>query len=237
MGGGNGDRLNAAIALYIDGEYERAAEKLLELTATIEDDDDLRTAHLYLGRSYMSLGDYVKAADAFSRGRSLGGGVEFDEHLAAAQHHLRAEPGSIGLQPLTTRAQLAALIDNLFGQRLGIERGAAEDSPPDVEGHWAKGYIARVRGAGVMRTLADGRFHPDAPVTYPAFYVTVLRLSGITGVPRSSVGARFPDGWAGVLADGDWIPGHPRATPFVSGRDAEDILRSLVDASPDETSE
>jgi hypothetical protein len=244
MTGRNHGALDGAIALYIDGQYARAAEKLLELTGELEDAEDLRTAYLYLGRANMSLADYVGAADAFSRGKSLGGGVEFDEHLAAAQQHLRSAPGTMGLQPLTTRGQLAALIDNLFGERLVSDSlagdgGAAggQGAPSDVQGHWARQYIQRVRAADIMSMLPDGRFHPDAPVTYPAFYVTVLRLSEAVGLPRWAIDSRFPGGWTGAVSRADEGAGRPRGSTVVTGRDAEEILRTLRDAPPVESSD
>lgn len=235
MKGGEGDELQRAIALYIDGEYQKAADTLLELSGELEDAEDLRTAYLYLGRSDMALGDYVGAADAFSRGMVLGGGIEFDEHLAAAQQHLRTAPGAIGTQTLTTRAQLAALIDHLFGQRLGVDSQAALDPPPDVGDHWARDYIVRVRAAGVMGTFADGGFHPDAPVTYPALYVTALRLTEAAGVPRQAVRDQFPEGFRGALEGPPGNAGRPAATAVVSGREAEEVLRSLREALPLET--
>jgi tetratricopeptide (TPR) repeat protein len=225
--GGNTE-LDSAIALYINGRYEQAVETLVELTKQLEADADLRTAYLYLGRSYMSLGDYASATDAFSSGKVLGGGIEFDQHLSAAQQHLRATPRIIGTQQALTRAQLAALIDNVFGESL-IGHGGAEADGLDMKHHWARTYVARMQAAGIMATLPDGKFHPDAYVTYPAFYITVVRSAGVLGIRDAAMQLQFSEGLRGVLASGS--PSRARnGARLISGAEASEILKSLSKA-------
>ena len=80
-----------------------------------------------------------------------------------------------------------------------------------------------------MLPLADGSFRPDAEVTYPAFYVTVLRLARAAGVPERAVDEHFPNGMRGVAAgaSGAYNGGETRMT----GREATEILESLLEAS------
>jgi hypothetical protein len=222
------DELDPAIALYIRGEYKRAVEKLIELSGRLESEGDLQTAYLYLGRSYLSLGDYIRAADAFSSGKLLGGGIEFDQYLAVAQQHLRSTPRIIGTQESITRAQLAALIDNLFGQLLEY-RTVPGQSTVDTKDHWAQEYATRMQAAGVMPPLADGSFRADAVVTYAAFYVTVLRLARAAGIAESAVTERFPNGMRGVLpAPGSGSEEGGQVT--LTGREVTEILELLREA-------
>jgi tetratricopeptide (TPR) repeat protein len=221
------EELDRAIALYIAGEYERAVEALVELTGKLESEGDLQTTYLYLGRSYLSLGDYVRAADAFSSGILLGGGIEFDQYLETAQQHLRSTPRIIGTQEFMTRGQLAALIDNLFGRLLEYQTVPGGNAV-DMETHWARAYASRMYAARVMLPLADGSFRADAAVTYPAFYVTVLRLARAAGIPGEAVAAHFPNGLRGVVeSSGSSIDGDARMT----GSEATRILESLLEAS------
>ena len=219
---GGGGALDSAVDFYIAGEYERSIEILLDITSKSE--GDLETAYLYLGRAYMALGDYVGAADAFSSGKMLGGGIEFDRYLAEAQQHLRTTPRIIGTQESLTRAQLAAVINNVFGDRLG-EASKSDPLPPDVAQHWAEPYVARLQAVGVMEPLADGLFYPDAVVTYPAFYVVIRRLSDTASLQERTLETHFPAGWRGTidLHDGQQVA--------LTGRHATDILRSLLEAS------
>jgi len=223
------EELDSAIALYIAGEYEKAVEALIELTGTLESEGDLQTTYLYLGRSYLSLGDYAHAADAFSSGQLLGGGIEFDQYLDTAQQHLRSTPRITGTQESVTRGQLAALIDNLFGPLLEYQTVPAE-SAADMQTHWARAYVSRMQAAGIMQPLADGSFRADAEVTYPAFYVTVLRLARAADIPDEAVEAHFPNGMRGVVTSsgsGLGAQGDARLT----GSEATRILESLLEAS------
>ena len=178
--------------LYIDGQYEEAARRFDAITRGAESEDDVLTAYLYLGRCYMELGDYSAAADALTSGRVLGGGIEFEGYLAEVQEHLRLTSKGLEGQGTLSRAQLAALIDQGFGDRLagtGTHR-----VPPDLATHWARETVRRVNEAGVMPSLPDGDFYPDVPVTRAAFYVTLLRLSRVVGIPKTEVSAHFPGG-------------------------------------------
>jgi tetratricopeptide (TPR) repeat protein len=217
-GAANGNSaLDDAIALYIDKSYLQAVEAFNELIDRLDDDDDVMTAYLYLGRSYEALGDFVAAADAFSTGRLLGGGIQFEEHLASVQQHLRASPRSIELQRSITRAQLAALISRLQGR----STPAVVREAPDLEGHWASEYASALIANGIMEVMPDGNFHPDEAVTVAAFYAVLIRAGAVLGVTLDAIAAYFPGGMSGILSDG----GSDR---YIAGRDATEILQAFL---------
>ena len=128
-----------------------------------------------------------------------------------------------------TRGQLAALIDNLFG-RLIEYGGVPAENACDMETHWARAYASRMQAAGIMLPLADGSFRADVVVTYPAFYVTVLRLAGVAGIPDRAVDEHFPNGMRGVvMASGLGLDGG--GSMKLTGDEATEILESLLEAS------
>jgi hypothetical protein len=126
-----------------------------------------------------------------------------------------------------TRGQLAALIDNLFGPLLEYRSELAENAS-DMEGHWAKVYASHMEAAGIMLPLADGSFRADAIVTYPAFYVTVLRLARAAGIQDRVVDEHFPNGMRGVVTSRELAGGGNTA---LTGGQATEILVSLLEAS------
>lgn len=61
-----------------------------------------------------------------------------------------------------TRAEIAAMLVRVFDQ----DEDAAPGQFPDVlDGHWAKEYIDRASGMGLMIGYPDGSFRPDATIT------------------------------------------------------------------------
>jgi hypothetical protein len=183
--------LEQAIALYIDGDYEGAAAILQPLTRAKTSDEATLTSYLYLGRTYMAMGEYGRAADVFSTGLMIGGGTEFEEYLAQAQGHLRTIPRVIRNQDTVTRAELAALLAQLTP--VAVETDAPQGP------HWASGYIDNVRAAGLMPLMPDERFYPEREVTTAAFYVSMLRLAAYLDVDRVVVDELYPDGLRSVL--------------------------------------
>ncbi len=213
--------LDAAIGLFIEGRHQEAASHLKKLTGHLDSDGDVLSAYLYLGRSYMALGDYGPAANAFSTGRSLGGGLEFDEHLRAAQNHLRVTPRNMGAQESLTRAQLAALIATTFDAWLEDTSDPAAAGVADVENHWAREYVGRVRAAGIMDVLPDGAFHPDDVVTAGAFYLVMRHSVEVFGIAAEILESFFPQGLRGAIG------GSRAGGRWVSGREATTVLQSL----------
>jgi tetratricopeptide (TPR) repeat protein len=195
--------------------YEQAIADLESIIDDLDTDDErLLTAYLYLGRSYEALGDYVAAAEAYSNGRILGGGVRFEEHLALVQQHLRSSPRAIQSQKRITRAQLASLIVRLGG-------AAAEEAvdAPDMRNHWAREYAGYVVDRGIMPLMADGGFHPEDEVTRAALYITLLRADGSFAIKRDELNVHFPGGYTETLQMKD---------AFVSGYDATEIVRTVL---------
>jgi hypothetical protein len=219
-------RLDHAIARYIAGDYSAAESELLDLTAHLKSNEDLQTAYLYLGRTYLAIEDYIKAADAFSTGRMLGGGVQFDAYMEMLQGELEANAKSIRLRPRITRGQLAALL----AARLPVApRRRDVAPPPDVARHWSKDYAETALGNGWMKALPDGRFHPDAPVTRVAFFLVLRRAATASGISDAVLQGVFPGGYRGALEAGAGKDGTEDG--FVSGNEAVADIEALFSAS------
>ena len=141
--GSPSSKLDDAIALFIDGDYAGAQSLLQELTQSNDSDEATLTAWLYLGRTYMAMGEYSRAAQAFSTGSMLGGGQAFEAYLGQVQQHLQANPRTIRNRATVTRAQLAALLAQASAREMN-----PRDTPPSAPGaNWASVYIERVRAA------------------------------------------------------------------------------------------
>lgn len=200
--------LDKAIVHYIDGDLQRAEALLTRITGEGGADEEVAEAYLYLGRIYLSRGDYEKAADAFSAGSALGDDFRFAEYFAEAQRHLTISPARIAQLPSVTRGQLAEMIVRKFGARLAEGSMAGE----------ADGIDAVVR-AGVMPMLPDGEFHAGEKLTGWAFYAVVRRLAESVGAPGGAASALFPGGLRGAEAGGG----------LVTGREVQRILDALAD--------
>jgi hypothetical protein len=209
--------LDSAVALFIDGNYQQAVEAFGKLIDRLDSEEDVLSAYLYLGRSYEALGDYVAAAEAYSTGRLIGGGVQFEEHIVSVQQHLRTSPRSLQVQRDITRAQLAGLIIRLRGRP---NEFVATDVP-DLQGHWAREYAAAVVADGIMQVMPDGKFHPDDRVTVAAFYAVLMRAGAVLDVAMDAIDVYFPGGMSGILIDGG-------AERHIAGRDATEILQTLL---------
>ena len=191
--------MKEGIVSFIDGDLDRAESVFSNVTRESQSDEDLQTAYLYLGRIYLARGDYVKAADALSAGKALGGDVRFDEYFEEAQRHLLASPARIIQLERITREQLAALIGDLFGAGL----------------------------AGVMDVLPDGDLHAGEAVTRPAFYVIVSRLANVLGGGGISSEALSPGGYRSTLGAPVGPPGEEANGNFITGREAVGTLETL----------
>ena len=257
--GGN-TSLDRAIALYIDGDFQRAEVLLTQITRGGGADEEVAAAYLYLGRIYLARGDYEKATDAFSAGRTLGGDIRFTEYFEEARRHLTGSPRRIVQLPRITRAQLAGLIEDMFGSRLVGCPGTGEIRSPEQEpgipmgsdgGQGTDGSVNGVaarRGeraidcvlqAGVMTVLPDGDFHAADEVTAPAFYAVVQRLARVLGAEGDVGASLFPGGFRGATGrgggEGERVEGEGGTETgggdaFVSGREAHRILVALAAA-------
>ena len=232
--------LEKAIASYIDGDLDAAEPLFLEVTSGSQADEDLQTAYLYLGRIYLARGDYVRAADALSTGKALGGDVRFDEYFEVARRHLMTSPARMIQLERITRRELAALAGKIFGDRLreswggAHEEGGARSESADRSGERAAEDPFDLLGrAGVMSAFPDGDLHGEEAVTWPAFYVFVSRLAEALGGARAVTNDLFPGGYRSVLTTGgsaigsDAPSGKEQAAVFVSGREAVSTLETL----------
>jgi hypothetical protein len=90
----------------------------------------------------------------------------------------RRPEGELRLDQPIIRAEVAKVL----GAALKLQDAAAKQptSPPfpDVAGHWAAGWIAVARDRGLFQGREDGRFDPQAPVTYAEALTALLRLTG-----------------------------------------------------------
>jgi hypothetical protein len=213
---GGSSALDRAIESYIAGEYHDAVDRLEALARGSGSEEDLLEVYLYLGRSYMALGQHSLAIDAFAAGKTRGGGAVFDEYLRRLDVLVSGAPDVVATAVRVTRAQLAALIDRMFY------------AAPEDAGASAEGVVTRLESVrkGIVPVLPDGSFHGEAFVTRAAFYAAVARLMQDRG---GAAGAqRIFDGgydWAlsGAVADTE-------ADRYVSGREAVATLRRVSQA-------
>jgi len=230
--------LDKGIASYINGDLERAEALFDESVGQPLSREDLQTAYLYLGRIYLATGKYDRAAEVLSAGRALGGDVRFDEYLEVASRHLSATPHRIARETRITRAQLAALIDDLFDltPRDHPTVSGANGTPKrtkhvGVEGHWGEDHIETVFSAGAMTTLPDGKFHPDEGVTRPALYAIVSRIVDSRHISRAVVDDVFPHGYRGTVESSTAGGANRIGYEFVSGKEAIAALKEVARAA------
>ncbi len=186
-------RLDDAIGLFIAGEYDVAAPDFVRLTGELSDDEQLQTAYLYLGRSYLELGEYSRALEAFSNGQLIGGGVQFDAYIAEAQSHLGTTSRLLRALDSVNRQQLSEMVRELF---LSDRDGLPDDAPEAVV------------EAGLMENLPDGEFHAQTPVTRASFFFVMQRCAAQAVNGDTAMSRAYPQGFRSALAAGDtWIGG------------------------------
>ena len=90
----------------------------------------------------------------------------------------------------------------------------------DLEGHWAKNYVAFCEQSGVFGGYEDGTFRPDQGISRQEFAVVLARLSELTGEGEltfsdsadvadwaaSGVTAAVGKGWLKGYEDGTFLP-------------------------------
>jgi len=216
--------LEQAIVLFIDGKYTEAESSLLAVIPTLTSNEEFGTAYLYLGRTYMAMEKYEEAAVSFRQGLGYGADPRLDEYLKLATEYYTGEEHIIRRVPVITRGQLASLIAMTLELK---ESDDAIETPPDVESHWCEPYVHAVQVAGIMDTLPDGNFYPDASVTWSAFYSVVHRAALATDVSEELWMELFPGGLEAVVREKmtDDEDGTSRA--MVSGPEAAAILERL----------
>ena len=211
---------------FIAGDYEEAEVLFQQVLDDPDSDEDLLTAHLYLGRIYLEREEYKKAAEMFSAGKALGGDARFAAYFEEAASHLRVSRRTIIQENEISRGQLAALLQDMFEGAFDAG-GNTSERAQTAEKHWSTGYTEFAEEVGVMNRLPDGDFHPDAKVTGPAFFVIVSRLAEKLGLSESIVEEAFPGGMRGAVAalDAESKEG------LVSGREAVSVLTAVARAA------
>ncbi|MGO0059031.1 S-layer homology domain-containing protein [Brevibacillus fluminis] len=116
-----------------------------------------------------------------------------------------------------TRAEMAAMLSRLIANEA---EGTASAGFADVDGqHWAAKAIASVAADGLMTGDADGKFHPNAPVTRAEMAVIIAKwkqLKPAAGAPsftdtnghwaQGSIEAANEQGYMKGYADGSFRP-------------------------------
>lgn len=216
-----GTKLDRAIESFIAGDYDAAVSRLEDLAESTESAEELRQVYLYLGRSYVAKGQYPRAIDAFNAGMALGESSPFDEYLTRLGVVVSGAPQAVAMSGQVTRAQLAALIDQMFYDGLG----KVGDTSRHVTREGTVSELESVK-RGVVPVLPDGDFHPDALVTRAALYAVVARLVADIGTQEAP--SDFVDGGYGWVkaGGGDGLA----ASPLVTGKETLAILEQVAKA-------
>lgn len=110
--------------------------------------------------------------------------------------------GRMRLFDTINRAELAKVVVSAMGQDEAAAKALAEAPAfPDVKEHWARGYIAIAKQAGIAGGYEDGSFRPGNLVTHAEALTMLLRTSGLRPAgpwPNSYLDAARE---AGVLTD------------------------------------
>jgi len=163
--------IDAAIALFVSGQHERAVTEFEDLAQTIHDEETLREVYYYLGRSYLALGDNDRAIDSFAAGVSHGDTGPCVDYLEQLRALKEGTARNVRRSEQVTRRQLASLLVREF-----VFDGAEPPVPGDPDE-----AIRTAVGRGWMRALPDGALHGDATVTRAAFLVVMARLTADLG--------------------------------------------------------
>lgn len=198
LGSGNAD-YDEGVALFVQGDYSRAAKALEKFVGDTDDTTRKLEGYYYLGRSYLALGDRDRAIDAFQTAVRLGDDGPSREYLERMAGTRLGDPRIVAQQLRVTRYQLAALIVKLVdGDTFDLEKR----NPIDM-------LVER----GWMPALPDGARHEKAVVTQAAFYVLIARMLAEGGLPGGAV----------VFSGAPW-----RVDPFsqsdVSGRVVVEVM-------------
>lgn len=188
------------------GASDRAIEHLRK---SIELDPGDARAMASLGDLLAESGDVVAALSSYESARALDPTSVPEDALARTRERVaalklpaqyRAIPGAAQI----TRGDLAALV----GVRLDslVARAAARQVViTDVRGHWAQSWITSVVRAGIMDTLPNYAFDPEAVVRRGDLARIVSRVLTLISAVRPGVAKK----WDGAkVAIADVPPGH-----------------------------
>lgn len=88
------------------------------------------------------------------------------------------EDGTYRPERVVTRAEMAKLMVELLGY--GDLTAGSKSNFADTQGHWADAWIALAAGRGIVIGTGDGKFMPDATVTYDQVLTMLVRGLGYT---------------------------------------------------------
>lgn len=91
--------------------------------------------------------------------------------------------GTYGPDLPLTRAQMVTFVIRMLGLEQVAQAAASE--PPaftDIKGHWAVGYINVAKELKITDGVGDGKFAPDANLTYGQALAFAIRALGYTNV-------------------------------------------------------
>lgn len=104
---------------------------------------------------------------------------------------ISAGPGEGRFIDRLTRGELAKLAAAAAGREAEALTRTGELPFADLAGHWAAGYVAVAREAGLLSGYPDGTFRPNEEVTYAQLLAVLLRLVGHAPGPE----APWPEGY------------------------------------------
>lgn len=88
------------------------------------------------------------------------------------------EDGTYRPDKVVTRAEMAKLMVQILGY--GDLVAGAKSNFTDTQGHWADAYIALAAGRNIVVGDGNGKFRPDATVTYNEVLTMIVRGLGYT---------------------------------------------------------
>jgi len=130
-------------------------------------------------------GDYEKAIDTLSALGVIDG----------------YEDGTYRPEKTVTRAEMAKLMVITLGY--GDLVAGSKSNFSDTQGHWADAYIALAAGKGIVVGDGNGKFRPDATVSYDEVYTMLVRGLGYTDTCNELKGMSWPTNFKVKAADLD----------------------------------
>ena len=94
-----------------------------------------------------------------------------------------------------SRAEFATIIARATNNANDLESVVKEELFTDLEGHWAKAYINAASKAGLVNGVGDGKFAPDANVTYAEVITVLIRMNEGATSTAEVMAATWPDNY------------------------------------------
>jgi len=100
------------------------------------------------------------------------------------------EDGTYRPEKVVTRAEMAKLMVQVLGY--GDLVAGSKSNFADTQGHWADAWIALAAGKGMVVGDGNGKFRPDATVSYDEVYTMLVRGLGYTDTCNELKGMTWP---------------------------------------------